>query len=253
MIYSENFKIKFHDTDVNRIARASAVLMYMQEVANRQFETLGPSLDKLRDERQLAFILSRITIRMYKPLRAYDEIESQTWTCESHGVNFERCFRMLCKGNVVAEGVSSWALLNINNRHFVRVEDFSKECGFTPEPMLSLDTPIRFHIPASTNMNLAGERLITYSDLDCNAHMNNTKYPDMLCDFLPDMKGRRVSGITLSFLGESAWGDTLKIYVCPETSTASADSENSVFLIRTVNQSGKVCLEARIVLSDIEQ
>ena len=36
------------------------------------------------------------------------------------------------------------------------------------------------------NLSLVGEHTVEYSDVDVNRHLNNTKYPDMLCGFLPD-------------------------------------------------------------------
>jgi hypothetical protein len=69
--------------------------------------------------------------------------------------------------------------------------------------------------------------------------MNNTRYADMLCDFMPYDKIPNIRGISLSYLHEAAFGNTVKVY--------RTNSEER-FDFRTVNEDGKVCLEAEIIL-----
>ena len=61
-------------------------------------------------------------------------------------------------------------------------------------------------------MESVGKRSIVYSDIDYNGHMNNTHYPNMLCDFTPEICSRRVTGVTLSFLHEATFGHELQVY-----------------------------------------
>ena len=82
-----------------------------------------------------------------------------------------------------------------------------------------------------------GERRITYADLDYNMHMNNTKYPDMVCDFLPDPSACRVVGASLAYYREAAYGDTLTV--------ERAEGGEGVYYFRTKRQD-TVCLEAMI-------
>ena len=74
--------------------------------------------------------------------------------------------------------------------------------------------------------------------------MNNTKYPDMICDFLPSMDGKWVTSLSLSYLREAAFGDTMTVH------RKAADAE-STYLIRTTRPDGATCLEAEIGLSDL--
>lgn len=239
MKYTHHFHVKWHDTDANREVRPSQILMYMQETANLQLQANGMPLDELRDERGLGFLLSRISVRMYEPLYAYDEIDVQTWICESRGLSFNRCFCILKEGRVVAEAYSVWGLMNLLERRLMKVDEFpfSFEGDEPKEP----DLPRRVHFPRAVPLDEAGERTIRYCDIDYNGHMNNTRYPDMLCDFLPDVFSKRVVGFTLSYLHEATFGHTLKVY---RTAT-----ENG-FLFRTVDAGDVVCLEAYLQIED---
>lgn len=239
MKYTHHFHVKWHDTDANREVRPSQILMYMQETANLQLQANGMPLDELRDVQGLGFLLSRISVRMYEPLYAYDEIDVQTWICESRGLSFNRCFCILKDGRVVAEAYSVWGLMNLRERRLMKVDEFS--FNFPGDEPLEPDMPRRVHFPRAVPLDEAGERTIRYCDIDYNGHMNNTRYPDMLCDFLPDVFSKRVVGFTLSYLHEATYGHTLKVY--------RVATENG-FLFRTVDAGNVVCLEAYLQVED---
>ncbi len=241
MIFTQQYTVKWHDTDVNRRVRPSQILMYMQETANLQLKTSNMDLDRLRDEKKLGFLLSRISVCIYEQLYAHDAIDVQTWITDGRGLSFQRCFRILRGETVVAEAYSVWALMDLEGKKLVRCEQF--EYPFTGEDALEIGLPIRFRVPAVSEMESVGSRRIVYSDLDYNGHMNNTHYPDMLCDFIPDMISREVIGFSLSYLHEAAFGKTLTVH----RSDLGED-----FLFRTVDEEGTTCLEAKVFTKRIE-
>lgn len=237
MKYTENYKIKWHDTDAARQVRPSDILVYMQETANLQVDNCsGRSLDALRDTEGLAFILSKIKLVFHAKLHAYDEISASTWTCESRGYSFNRCFDIRRGEELIAEAISFWALLDINNKKLVRTDSFS--LGIESDPPLEIAVPRRIKQPDG-ELNILGTRDIRYSDIDYNMHMNNTRYPNMLCDFMPIERVGDIKEMTLEFLHESALGDTLTFY---------GAEQDSRYYFKTVNQNGDVCLVAEVTV-----
>lgn len=244
MIYSEDYQIRWHETDLNRVNRPSAFLTILQETANHQLHAVGTDLDALRDEKRVAFILSRIAAKVYSPLRAYENITAQTWVCPGRGLNFERCFRILRGEKTVAECWSSWGLLSLDEHKLLPVS--ALEYPIAPaEKILPAGIPARAPLPHLSEMELCGRRTIRYSDLDYNGHMNNTRYPDMLADFLPDPTAVYVNGFSLSFLQEAKFGETLAVYRAEKPKTEGNDAG---FFFRTVNEEGKICLEALLTV-----
>lgn len=157
MKFSYHDTVKWHDTDANRRVRPSQILTYMQEAANLQMAANSRNLDRLRDEEGLAFLLSRISIRIYSQLHAYDPFDSETWIVDGHGAASTRCFRILREGEVMAEGVSLWALMNIREHRLLRASAFDH--GFPGDEAISLpELPVRFPVPAVQDMTLVGER-----------------------------------------------------------------------------------------------
>lgn len=247
MIYTLPLQVRWHETDLNRMVTPSALQMYMQETANHHLHDRDLDLDRMRDELRVGFLLSRITTRIYFPLRAYEKIQVQTWTVAGRGLNFERCFRVLRGDEVAAESYSSWGLMQLDERRLLRVDEIDfpvpPEEKITPEGV-----PMRFRVPSAEEMEKVGTRRIGYADIDYNGHMNNTKYPDMLCDFTPDIARQRVTGLSLSYLHEAPYGKDLDIYRAPYAGKAGEQG----YLFRTVDHAGNTCLEALLLTEPIQ-
>ncbi len=240
MKYTEKYNVRWHDTDANREVHPSGVLMFMQETANRQFEAAGCPLDGIRDKQGVGFILSRIAIEMAEPIHAYEDIAVDTFTCKGRGFTFPRGFEIKRDGKTVARAMSQWALVRVADKSLVKAEEFPLTFG--DEDELSMEMPLRFRIPRELDWEQVGSRTIAFSDIDYNMHMNNTKYPDMLCDFLPDPAHTRVVGVSLSYCKEAAYGDTLSI--------ERAEGGEGRYYIRT-RKGDDVCLEAMVMIEKV--
>ena len=239
MKHFETFRINSHNVDLNDVVRPSAVLRYMQETANLQLYVHHPSLDELKAMGK-AFLLSRMNMSIYSPLRKFEEITASTWACEGRGASFIRCSQIHRGDVLVAEQVATWALVDLETRRLLRHGDIEFDYG--TDEMLELDMPVRFSIPRDLDMSLVGERTVYYGDIDLYGHMNNTNYPDMLCAFIPSMAGKMVARCSIAFLNEAPLGETFKVY------RAYVDES---YYFRTVRHDGSIGIEAEIILDEI--
>ena len=248
MKYSEKYIINWHDTDANRIARTARLVEHLQELANRQCEVSGLPLDRLRDERGLGFILGALSMTVYKPLHAYDEVELVTWCRPARGYIFNRYFEIRKDGEVAAVASTSWVIVDVNKKEMVRIspDDPMHTSFYYDEPVPQDTVPPKARIGRDIELYEVGKRKIVYSDIDYNMHMNNTRYPDMICDFLSEMTSgdhTRVSSISLSYIKEAPLGETLTVL------RSDADDDGRIF-VRTLNELGEVCLEAVLTLTN---
>ena len=247
MKFSFKIKTNWHDTDANRNVRTSKIVEYMQEAANRQCEDSGLPLEKLRDEKGLAFILGALSLRIYKPLHAYEDIEVRTWCKEAKSYIFQRFFEIIRDGERVAEAASTWVLIDLEKKTMVRANNYDFFDGkfYYDEPVDPASLLPKARIDKKIELFEVGKRRISYSDIDYNMHMNNTHYPDMICDFLEEMTDAenewRVAAVSLSYIKESHLGATLTV-------TRSEMEEDGTVLVRTLNESGETCLEAVVRL-----
>ena len=235
MKYTDKHKVISQFTDKNGILKPGALIRYMQEAAANAMIADGPSYDELL-ERGLSFVLSKITVSIYADIYANDEIEVETWATESVRVSFNRAYRVLRDGCVVAEAVSVWALLDISRGRLIKVTDAA--LGYREDAPLDLEVPSKIPLPYD-RLSLVGERRVCYSDVDRNNHMNNTVYADMLCDFVFRSEVGRVSRMSISFLAEAPFGQELKVYLA---------SDDDTYYVRTVREDGKTNIEAEVIL-----
>lgn len=215
MAYLMHVSVPVHDTDARHIARPSSVWRWLQEAANRQMRAEGPSYDELM-ERGLSFLLSRMCVDFVRPIRQYEDLTVETFAIPSRGFSSERGYRLIDRdGAVVAAGLSVWALYDLNAGRLARVEAIGRE--YTGGDPVAVSAPIRFAIPETVEFATAGERRVVWSDVDVNLHVNNTGYPNILCDFLPDPSKGDLTGMSIYYRSEAKLGETVTVLRGEET------------------------------------
>ena len=224
-------------------------MRYMQETANRQCESSGLPLDKLRDENGLGFILGTISLKIHTPLYAYEDFEVRTWCKPARGFTFNRYFEIVRGEDLIAEAATVWVLIDVNDKKLVRAEahEWMNDRFFYDEPIDPSSLPKKPRISKETSMYEVGSRKISYSDIDYNMHMNNTRYPDMICDYIDEMtqipSAYRVGAMSLSYIKESPLGANLKVL--------RSNTDNNTLYVRTQNEQGDTCLDALVELETI--
>lgn len=209
MKYSVKYRLTSLDIAPNGAVRPGSLLRYFQEAVNLQMRDNPPSSEELF-ARGHAFILSRTGMKIYTDLSVYDEIEVVTWANTSKGATFVRSAQIFNGGVLAADIVTVWALVDINEKKLVRVKDAVLGIG-TLDELPEIGVPEKVRVPEG-EMEKVGEKTVFYSDTDRNDHMNNTRYVDMICDFLPDVENKKVRSFTVNYVTESRLGEKLDIY-----------------------------------------
>ena len=233
MRFTETTKIYNYDVDMRGVLRPTVLLAKLEEAGSHQMLICPPSNDELH-KRGMGFILSRVVLRVYAPLREGDTATLETFATDSRGLSFNRCYRALKGGEVVAEAYTVWALLNFREQRLVRVGE-EGVIGGEPEPAISMDIPLRVRMPAAEEYTEVAKRRVYYSDTDANQHMNNTKYLNMFCDFVPEIEKKTLKGINISYVTEAPLGEEL---------TVLYKAEGDTCYFKTVRSDGKINCEA---------
>ncbi len=238
--WTEEHRVDAHDVDYQGLLRPSVMLRYIQDAAGHAHHCLGPTLEEMR-ERKLAYILSKVSMKLYGLPRVYEQIRALTWITPVKGYSFVRYGRILRGEEVLAEMSSVWALTDISDpaeRKLLRGDTVALHFG-TGEP-LELGFSPRFRIPGDLLLTEAGKRQVLYADCDQNRHMNNTVYPDMFRGYAEVQDGMRVSEFEVTYQTEAPMGDCLTVY-------RAVDGENHYF--RSIRTDGKINAEARMVFT----
>ena len=238
MIYSHSFQVNSHSCDYNGVVRPSAVITYLQEAVNLQIEACGPTESEMRAAGQF-FVLSRLGMALSSPIRAYEHLTAETWAVPSRGFSFLRCHRLLRGDQVIGEATSVWALLTMQDKRPLRVDDYHP--NFDTEPLSDFGMPERIRVDSARLAEL-GRHTVRYRDTDRNEHMNTTVYADMLSGFL-DLHGKYVSRFSINYFHEAPLGVTLSVL--------GHTAEDGTHLFRTLREDGETTVEASFTLCDL--
>ena len=236
MKWTEEYKVMYHDTNSNEVVGISRIFKYLQECATGQMRAQRPSYNELLNQNK-AFILSGIRVNVYEPLYYGEDIQVSSWACPPRGFTFPRCYSIHRGSDIVCEASSTWALVDTVGKRLIRASDVT--LNYSEDTPLELDEPIRFRIPSELPLSLVGEYTIRYTDTDINMHMNNTNYPDMLFNALPNPQDKLVRSIAISYQNEAKVGDCLKLYM---------GKMDGKYYMRSVHEDGRVNVEAEITV-----
>jgi Acyl-ACP thioesterase len=242
MQYIEKYEVTCHDVDENNNIRPTQLIRYMQETANHQMRDRKPSYYDLFFEGK-AFIITRISVEIYKQLNQYDHIETGTWRCPDKGATFPRCYEITRDGEVVVRAYSDWAVANRKTGGLCRSNEIDISGYETGEPV-DLSIPKRFHFPQELEFEKVGDRHVFYSDVDMNRHVTNTYYANMIWDYIPEIIDKELTSINIRFMKEAPLDSDIEIYMAkPELALGKDERAEELYAFKT-KVNGKTNIEA---------
>lgn len=183
MIYEIKRHVTFNDIDATGDLKLGSILKYMAEASWKNAEDLGAGID-FTMEIGLAFIIQRTGIRIFKAPQLGDELTVRTWPAQLTRSAFKRNGDISdAEGNKLIEWESLWVLIDINERKIKRPSAFPRQ--FPVHGQLGVEIEANKIIP-SEDMQQIGtlSHTVAFSELDMNAHMNNTVYGDLIMNIL---------------------------------------------------------------------
>lgn len=210
MRFKEEYEVTSHDIDVNNNVRPSFIIRYMQETANHQMRDGKPTyMDFFRNDK--SFIVTRMTVEIYEQLHQYERITVETWSCPPKSATLIRCYEIKRGSELIARAYSTWTVVEMSTGRLCRTSEIDLS-NYEKDDVLKMNLPTRVKLPKDIEYVKVGEKEILYGDVDMNLHMNNTNYPDMLWNYIPDIRNKKVTSINLRFMKEAALGSKLDIF-----------------------------------------
>ena len=224
-------KVASFDTDRTDRIRLSAVLRYQQEAGEQH---LGPAGLGWRDlsGHGIAFVASRWRAAIHRLPTLEEEVSLTTWHRDRKGPRFFRCYEWRdAEGNILIEGVMQFALVSVTDHRLLRGDEFM---ALAPLPDVSRGVncadPSRFRLSDEQD---GGTYAVRWSDIDRNGHMNNTRYADLMWDFVPEeWQDKMPVEVEIHFAGESRQGDILQM--------GSSVESDQVLCVAGDNERGRV-------------
>ena len=206
-IYQQDFEIT--DAYVDRYGRLkpSTILYFAQEVAGAHFSELAMDYEALA-QRHMFWAVTRHKVQITRmPMRG-ETIHIETWPMPTTRVAYPRSMVAYdAQGNEVFRSISLWVLMDLDTRNMI----LPGKSGISVVGTLrgnELASPLG--LPSKV-LRSHRERLVCFTDLDRNGHMNNTKYLDWIDDLLPSAfhAQHAVKEFTVCYLSEAREGQEL--------------------------------------------
>ena len=249
MKWSNEYKVHYYYTDYNNILKPSYIGRYMQETAWNALKNWGPSPEYLK-EKNLAFILSKISFRYYDEIYEDDTIKVETWANPAKNIIFPRNYRVYKDGKIVVEAVSAWVLLDIKEKNILRPDVLDESFTAYDDEELDFTVHRRFKMPE--DMGGFSEYKVQCSDIDTYFHMNNAAYIDLACNNLysdkdiisPELR-KRIISLDLNYNSEARFAQIIEI----NKGVTVCENQEEYYMRAAVKGIEQNCFEAKIVLT----
>lgn len=207
--------IPCYATDFHKYLRPTAFMDYAQELAYQGATALGFGYDVLiKDNR--AWVLSRFHIKFLKPVRWGDVVKLQTWSKGPQGLFYLRDFRLTdSQGEEAVAATSSWIVLDLEKRSFVRTDSLSFMTPDTECHDNAIAEPApKIMMPRDVQPEKVGEHTVNYSDIDCLGHTNNVRYVVWSMDAVgPEITFKRpCKELFINFNKETHLGQNVELF-----------------------------------------
>ena len=208
-MYHREYEIESTQVNASRELKLASLLGILQDVAINGAEYVGVGTS-VTLPKGLLWVVSRMEIQVERMPKYQEKVDVYTYPGITLGFFYPRHFFVKDKeGNILLRASSVWALIHADDRRIEMRNQFpdingSVETGELPRPAKL--------IPAK-GMPLLGERVIRYSDVDLNGHLNNTKYVEIIEDLESgEVHARRsLKRIVLNYEHELREGETITL------------------------------------------
>ena len=171
-------------------------------------EKIGVGKAESMDKGRL-WVFTRVYFEFYRYPDYLEEVEVETYSAPRQAFVFPRFDTIYDKkGHVLCKGSTYWALLDENTRHAVFRPDFD-----TPDYRRGEEMKAPEKI-AKQDAEFVREHLVTYSDIDLNRHMNNTRYIELIIDSIDPsfLDTHEVASILINYDMEIHAGERVRLF-----------------------------------------
>ena len=189
----------------------------------------------------VTWVLSQLSIEMQRLPKQYESFVIETWVEDYGRLLTTRHFIVYDKDKQeIGSACSQWALIDIKSRRPINLQTREDLMHFATGEPGKIEKPLR--IGAVNDGVEVARHKVSYSDIDYNMHLTNTRYPNLICDMLPSLEGKRISEFSISFVNQAELGEEL---------TFLEGESDGAYYIRSLRTDGKVNIEARVKLENI--
>lgn len=213
--YEWNITVSSFDVDRYNRLRLSTLLKLHQEIGERHLNEFGTTSDYMLNSLKLAFIFTKIKVKIHRLPEQNETIKLTTWCSELKGIRFYRNYRLESEnGEVLTETKAEVAVINVESRRIVRPTEITgfEDFLYNSELENSCEKPGKLSF-SDKNCKILS-RNVRFSDIDRNGHVNNTVYADITLDCLDgETLKKSLKSFEINFVNEVFEGEIIELKV----------------------------------------
>ncbi len=243
-ICTKTYHVALADVDFTCKLKLSALFNYFQDAASDAAASLGVGMNLLEQE-GIAWFLIRMRVEVIRYPELGEDITIETWPQHPGKLEFERDFLVFDRDKeIIARAISSWVLIDIEKRRLRRSDSITLD--FEAVERDRAINSARGKLQAPPELDVAYKRVIGYSDIDVNGHLNNTKFVDFIldCFTIGEHAVHQVRSLEIAFVNEALPGDTVVVHKDPAPAGSLVR-----YIEGTSEQSGKVAFRSQVELA----
>lgn len=177
--YKKDFEINYQNVDCTGKLKLPYLLDVLSNIATTHAISLKVWDESLFD--QYGWVLAKMHLEIDEPITA-GKYQLLTYPGYPSKVIFPRYYQLMKDNQPIMKASSIWTLLDLKKRRittpkragidFPEIDSVREEIGI-PED-----------ITEAIPYELKEERIVRYSDIDTNQHMNNARYLEWACDLM---------------------------------------------------------------------
>ena len=242
MNYSYEMKIKvpYPECDIANRLRLSNIMRYVQQIGGVHLDSVGYTYQKMAED-GFVLLLAKEGLSVKRVPVAGEEIIIRSTPRMPKGATLLRdCSFIDKQGEEIIFAETTWVAAHTDTHRIIRPSDLPYNFFESPEQRDYTVTGMRVKEPDS--IAEIGKRRIAFSDIDCNRHLNNAVYADIVYDFLPleTAINRDVTQFYVNFQSEAEIGEEIAI--------KRAELPDGSYYLSGTKEDGKTCFIAIIVL-----
>ena len=211
--YNDQYYVKSSEVDAYQELRPSSLLKILQDLATEGSKILGAGPDKTLDKGYL-WVFSKLDINIERMPKYQETINLSTFPNEMMHFIYPRTYLLKDKDDdLLVKATSIWCLIDAKTRKILR----PSETGIGVHSPIKAEPIARI---SKKEVELKDSRVVRYTDIDLNKHLNNTKYLDFICDLYDSnfFAINHMRRITIAFHQEVKEGEKIDIYASSDNS-----------------------------------
>lgn len=210
MSLSKTFQLNTYDCNCDQNIKISSLMKFFQQTAREDLDAMDITYNRMR-EHNIVFVLTKVNLKLLKKIPADNDIIVSTIPISESGVRFIRDFSVKISGEDEFCAVCSteWVLIDFVSRKLLRSSALPWKIKMDPK-IIDI-SPVKTNVLSESDYHASMN--VTYSMIDENLHLNNTRYADIIFDHIDKNINFNcnIESFNIDFLHEAHLGDTLEI------------------------------------------